>query len=68
MNDNKNFIGRNDLMGFSSLTLQVQKNNWYQREIDRLKDELNGRDIKIKWMQTKLKSEMEAHQVDSPCL
>lgn len=45
-----------------TLDTKVQKNNWYQREIDRLKDDLNGRDIKIKWMQTKLKSEMEAHQ------
>ena len=42
---------------------QVQKNNSYQREVDRLKEEINGRDIKIKWAQTKLKSEMEAHQV-----
>ncbi|KAK8389249.1 hypothetical protein O3P69_020887 [Scylla paramamosain] len=45
-----------------TLDTKVQKNNSYQREVDRLKDEINGKDIKIKWAQAKLKSEMEAHQ------
>lgn len=32
------------------------------KEIDKLKDEINSRDIKIKWTQNKLKSEMDAHK------
>lgn len=32
------------------------------KEIDRLKEEINARDIKIKWTQNKLKTEMEAHK------
>lgn len=45
-----------------TLDTKVQKNNSYQREVDRLKDEISGKDIKIKWTQNKLKTEMEAHQ------
>nr|XP_053646576.1 coiled-coil domain-containing protein 186-like isoform X2 [Cherax quadricarinatus] len=45
-----------------TLDTKVQKNNWYQREVERLKEDINSRDIKIKWAQTKLKAEMEAHQ------
>ncbi|XP_045135473.1 coiled-coil domain-containing protein 186-like isoform X2 [Portunus trituberculatus] len=45
-----------------TLDAKVQKNNAYQREIDRLKEEINSKDIKIKWAQAKLKSEMEAYQ------
>ena len=30
------------------------------KECDRLKEELNSRDVKLKWSQTKLKSEMDA--------
>ncbi|XP_045588756.2 coiled-coil domain-containing protein 186 isoform X1 [Procambarus clarkii] len=45
-----------------TLDTKVQKNNWYQREVERLKEEINSRDIKIKWAQTKLKTEMDAHQ------
>ncbi len=33
------------------------------KEIERLKEEIVSRDIKIKWGQNKLKSEMDAHQV-----
>ncbi|CAH1388905.1 unnamed protein product [Nezara viridula] len=32
------------------------------KEIDRLKEEINARDIKIKWTQNKLKTEIEAHK------
>ncbi|KAK9509108.1 hypothetical protein O3M35_006495 [Rhynocoris fuscipes] len=32
------------------------------KEIDKLKEEINSRDIKIKWTQNKLKSEMDAHK------
>ncbi|XP_073998483.1 coiled-coil domain-containing protein 186 isoform X2 [Rhodnius prolixus] len=32
------------------------------KEIDKLKEEINSRDIKIKWTQNKLISEMEAHK------
>ncbi|KAK3868015.1 hypothetical protein Pcinc_026561 [Petrolisthes cinctipes] len=45
-----------------TLDTKVQKVNWYQREVERLKEEVNGREVKIKWAQTKLKTEMDAHQ------
>jgi len=32
------------------------------KEIDKLKEEINSRDIKIKWTQNKLKTEMEVHK------
>ncbi|XP_066901346.1 coiled-coil domain-containing protein 186 isoform X2 [Halyomorpha halys] len=32
------------------------------KEIDRLREEINARDIKIKWTQNKLKTEMESHK------
>ncbi|KAL1122844.1 hypothetical protein AAG570_003170 [Ranatra chinensis] len=32
------------------------------REIEKLKEELNSREIKIKWVQNKMKSEMEIHK------
>lgn len=40
----------------------VEVSNAY-KEIDKLKDDINSRDIKIKWTQNKLKSEMEEHKV-----
>ncbi|KAK7068517.1 hypothetical protein SK128_026128 [Halocaridina rubra] len=45
-----------------TLDIKVQKNNWFQREVDKLKEEVSSRDVKIKWAQTKLKSEMDVHQ------
>ncbi|XP_049835503.1 coiled-coil domain-containing protein 186-like isoform X2 [Schistocerca gregaria] len=33
-----------------------------QKETERLKDDLNNRDIKIKWLQNKLRSETETHK------
>lgn len=35
-----------------------------QKEIDSLKEELNSRDIKIKWMQNKLRTETDARKVN----
>lgn len=34
-----------------------------QKDVEKLKDELNSKDIKIKWTQNKLKSEIENHKV-----
>ncbi|XP_064094740.1 coiled-coil domain-containing protein 186-like isoform X2 [Macrobrachium nipponense] len=45
-----------------TLDTKVQKNNFNQREIERLKEEVSSREVKIKWAQTKLKSEMDAHK------
>lgn len=45
-----------------TLDTKIQKNNWYHREVETLKEEVSSRDIKIKWAQTKLKGEMEVHQ------
>ncbi|XP_042220559.1 coiled-coil domain-containing protein 186-like, partial [Homarus americanus] len=45
-----------------TLDTKIQKNNWYQREVERLKEEVNSRDIKIKWAQNKLKTELDARQ------
>lgn len=66
--ERENLLGKNKMLISEraricqTLDTKVQKNNWYQREVDRLKEEVNGRDIKIKWTQAKLKSEMEAYQ------
>ncbi|ROT66963.1 hypothetical protein C7M84_014963 [Penaeus vannamei] len=45
-----------------TLDTKVQKINSFQREVDRLKEEVSSREVKIKWAQTKLKSEMDAHK------
>lgn len=45
-----------------TLDTKVQKNNFNQREIERLKEEVNSREVEIEWAQTKLKSEMDAHK------
>uniref|UniRef100_A0A146KSE2 Uncharacterized protein C10orf118 n=3 Tax=Lygus hesperus TaxID=30085 RepID=A0A146KSE2_LYGHE len=42
-------------------TKNTEVSNAY-KEIDKLKDDINSRDIKIKWTQSKLKSEMEDHK------
>lgn len=44
--------------------LQTTDLSTAHKEIDRLKEEINGRDIKIKWTQNKLKTEIEAHKVN----
>jgi peptide subunit release factor 1 (eRF1) len=31
--------------------------------MEKLKDEINSRDIKIKWAQNKIRSELETHKV-----
>ncbi|XP_076043386.1 coiled-coil domain-containing protein 186-like isoform X2 [Oratosquilla oratoria] len=41
---------------------KVQECNSLHRELDKLKEEVSSRDVKIKWAQTKLKTEMEAHK------
>lgn len=43
----------------------MQCNEYFssQREIDRMKDEINQREVKVRWAQNKLKSETESHQV-----
>ncbi|XP_014255468.1 coiled-coil domain-containing protein 186-like isoform X1 [Cimex lectularius] len=46
-------------------TKNSELSNLYS-EVDKLKDEINARDIKIKWSQNKLKSQLEAAQKGSP--
>jgi hypothetical protein len=45
--------------------LCLQSNEYFasQREVDRLKEEVNAREIKVRWGQNKLKAETESHQV-----
>lgn len=44
--------------------LEVKSNEYFasQREVDRLKEEVNSREIKLRWGQNKLKVETESHQ------
>ncbi|XP_046639587.1 coiled-coil domain-containing protein 186-like isoform X1 [Daphnia pulicaria] len=44
--------------------LEVKSNEYFasQREVDRLKEEVNAREIKVRWGQNKLKAETESHQ------
>lgn len=43
----------------------LQCNEYFasQREVDRLKEEVNSREIKVRWGVNKLKAETESHQV-----
>lgn len=47
-----------------------QSNEYFasQREIDRMKEEINSREIKVRWGQNKLKAETESHQVNQGLL
>lgn len=46
---------------------QIQQNNWFAREVERLKEEINSRDVRINRAQNKLKTEMDNHQVQYHC-
>lgn len=56
-------MGRKNLI--NSFFPCKQSNEYFasQREIDRLKEEINSREIKVRWGQNKLKAETENHQV-----
>ncbi|XP_037780583.1 LOW QUALITY PROTEIN: coiled-coil domain-containing protein 186-like [Penaeus monodon] len=61
LSKNKMLIGERARI-CQTLDTKVQKINSFQREVDRLKEEVSSREVKIKWAQTKLKSEMDAHK------
>lgn len=46
----------------------MQCNEYFssQRDVDKLKEEVNAREIKVRWAQNKLKAETESHQVLNP--
>jgi len=46
-----------------SLLFQVYELSAAQKENEKLKEDLSSREIKVKWAQNKLRTEMDAHKV-----
>jgi len=46
-----------------SLLFQVYELSVAQKENEKLKEDLSSREIKVKWAQNKLRTEMDAHKV-----
>ena len=54
---------KNTRINFDFCIFQSNELNLIKKENDKLREEVNSKDIKIKWIQNKLKTEIEMHKV-----